>query len=171
MLFCLGTAPMFFTLLYVRDLVGIHHEADLQRQFGIISLIFVSSAMVMSIWSGSSGGITGDSTASGQEAISPFLVDDEPQVASSSTAAASSQEEERGTSSSSQAETQPPVEHPTNADPSDGNEVAGVTPARNPVAEQKLWFAILAASIAFGVNCLVSPPLVGLPNIWVVHSF
>eukprot|EP00747_Dinoflagellata_sp_TGD_P223300 gnl/TRDRNA2_/TRDRNA2_94897_c0_seq1.p1 gnl/TRDRNA2_/TRDRNA2_94897_c0~~gnl/TRDRNA2_/TRDRNA2_94897_c0_seq1.p1 ORF type:complete len:423 (-),score=69.31 gnl/TRDRNA2_/TRDRNA2_94897_c0_seq1:60-1238(-) len=42
--FSLGTAPMFFLLLIVRDIVGMHEPVLRQLQFSITSLIFLSSA-------------------------------------------------------------------------------------------------------------------------------
>jgi len=50
--FTLGTSPMFFLLLMVRDLVGVSDPADLQRLFSQISIVFFISAAVASILSG-----------------------------------------------------------------------------------------------------------------------
>eukprot|EP00747_Dinoflagellata_sp_TGD_P201907 gnl/TRDRNA2_/TRDRNA2_75390_c0_seq1.p1 gnl/TRDRNA2_/TRDRNA2_75390_c0~~gnl/TRDRNA2_/TRDRNA2_75390_c0_seq1.p1 ORF type:complete len:480 (+),score=61.34 gnl/TRDRNA2_/TRDRNA2_75390_c0_seq1:778-2217(+) len=42
--FSLGTAPLFFLLLIVRDIVGIDETTQTQLQFSITSIIFLSSA-------------------------------------------------------------------------------------------------------------------------------
>jgi len=50
--FMLGTSPMFFLLLMVRDLVGISDTAVLQREFSVLSINFFASAAVASVLSG-----------------------------------------------------------------------------------------------------------------------
>lgn len=47
--FSLGSAPMFFLLLMVRDIIGITAPQDVQLQFAIISIIFFVSAAVASV--------------------------------------------------------------------------------------------------------------------------
>mmetsp|Transcript_46197 Transcript_46197/g.100387 ORF Transcript_46197/g.100387 Transcript_46197/m.100387 type:complete len:671 (+) Transcript_46197:164-2176(+) len=53
--FSLGTAPMFFLLLIVRDLVGITNPIVLQQQFSLSSIVFFLSAAVASMLIGVSG--------------------------------------------------------------------------------------------------------------------
>jgi len=48
-IFSLGTAPMFFLLLMVRDLMGIHDEAAEQRLFSYLSIVFFLSAAIASV--------------------------------------------------------------------------------------------------------------------------
>jgi len=48
-IFSLGTAPMFFLLLMVRDLMGMHDEIAEQRLFSYLSIVFFLSAAVASI--------------------------------------------------------------------------------------------------------------------------
>lgn len=59
-LFSLGTAVMFFTLLMVRDVVGITDEARQQEVFGQSSIQFLTFAAISSI----AVGVTGESTKS-----------------------------------------------------------------------------------------------------------
>jgi len=47
--FSLGTAPMFFLLLMVRDLIGIQNHVVMQLQFSIISIIFFISAALVNV--------------------------------------------------------------------------------------------------------------------------
>jgi len=47
--FSLGTAPMFFLLLMVRDLIGIQNHMAMQLQFSIISIIFFISAALVNV--------------------------------------------------------------------------------------------------------------------------
>merc|ERR1740121_2814052 len=54
-LFSLGSAPMFFLLLMVRDIVGIRELAPLQMHFGAISSLFFVMAAVASVYSATSG--------------------------------------------------------------------------------------------------------------------
>eukprot|EP00928_Gymnodinium_smaydae_P071028 TRINITY_DN54719_c0_g1_i1.p1 TRINITY_DN54719_c0_g1~~TRINITY_DN54719_c0_g1_i1.p1 ORF type:complete len:615 (+),score=52.46 TRINITY_DN54719_c0_g1_i1:50-1846(+) len=51
-IFTLGTSPMFFLLLIVRDLIGVGEPTHLQRLFSIISIVFFISAAVASILTG-----------------------------------------------------------------------------------------------------------------------
>lgn len=48
-IFSLGTAPMFFLLLMVRDLMGMHNEVSEQRVFSYLSIIFFISAAIASV--------------------------------------------------------------------------------------------------------------------------
>jgi len=45
-LFSCGTAPMFFILLMIRDLVGIEEPLQLQRHFSLVSIVFFLSAAI-----------------------------------------------------------------------------------------------------------------------------
>eukprot|EP00440_Ansanella_granifera_P066559 gb/GFBE01072187.1/.p1 GENE.gb/GFBE01072187.1/~~gb/GFBE01072187.1/.p1 ORF type:complete len:599 (+),score=108.37 gb/GFBE01072187.1/:1-1797(+) len=54
-IFSLGTAPMFFLLLMVRDLVGIHDEVAQQREFSTLSIVFFLSAAVASVFAARTG--------------------------------------------------------------------------------------------------------------------
>lgn len=56
LIYSLGTGPMFFTLLMLRDLVGITDEKRLQVQFSWVSIAFLISATVTAALSGVSGG-------------------------------------------------------------------------------------------------------------------
>lgn len=47
--FSLGTAPMFFLLLMVRDLMGMHSEVEEQRLFSYVSIVFFVSAAIASV--------------------------------------------------------------------------------------------------------------------------
>jgi len=47
--FSLGTAPMFFLLLMVRDLIGISDQKTVQLQFSIISIVFFISAALATV--------------------------------------------------------------------------------------------------------------------------
>merc|ERR1719491_408408 len=47
--FGLGTGPIFFTLLMVRDMVGITEEVELQQQFSWVSIVFLASAALSSL--------------------------------------------------------------------------------------------------------------------------
>eukprot|EP00927_Polykrikos_kofoidii_P023292 TRINITY_DN21506_c0_g1_i1.p1 TRINITY_DN21506_c0_g1~~TRINITY_DN21506_c0_g1_i1.p1 ORF type:complete len:873 (+),score=137.84 TRINITY_DN21506_c0_g1_i1:21-2639(+) len=60
-LFSLGTGPNFFTLLFVRDLVGISSHANQQFHFAGISIVFLLSAAVSSGLSGTSSHADGGS--------------------------------------------------------------------------------------------------------------
>jgi len=51
-IFSLGTAPMFFLLLIIRDLVGVTDTVQLQRTFSATSIVFFLSAAVSSVVSG-----------------------------------------------------------------------------------------------------------------------
>lgn len=66
--FGFGTAPMFFLLLIVRDLVGIQDPVELQEQFSFSSILFFLSAAVTSVLSimgvHSGGGIGGSARGS-----------------------------------------------------------------------------------------------------------
>lgn len=48
-LFSCGSAPMFFLLLMLRDLVGIVQEVHLRKHFGLISMVFFLSAAVAAV--------------------------------------------------------------------------------------------------------------------------
>jgi len=48
-LFGCGTSPMFFLLLTVRDILGIHDEVQAQRHFAAVSMLFFVSAAVASL--------------------------------------------------------------------------------------------------------------------------
>jgi len=48
-IFSLGSAPMFFLLLMIRDIVGIKDESVLQMHFGAISIVFFVAAALASI--------------------------------------------------------------------------------------------------------------------------
>lgn len=54
-----GTAPMFFFLLIIRDLVGVHNEVSLSRDFAIGSILFFLGATIATaidvIWGGRTG--------------------------------------------------------------------------------------------------------------------
>jgi len=52
--FALGTSPMYFLLLMVRDVVGVRQQAIQQRQFSYISVIFFLFAVVAAVFSGGS---------------------------------------------------------------------------------------------------------------------
>ena len=65
--FALGTAPMFFLLLMVRDLVGIHSQAMheirgaavkviQQKEFSYLSVTFFVFSVVAAVFSGDGGG-------------------------------------------------------------------------------------------------------------------
>jgi hypothetical protein len=54
--FSLGSGPIFFTLLFVRDLVGVLEDVPQQEQFSMISMIFLACAAVSSIGTASSKG-------------------------------------------------------------------------------------------------------------------
>lgn len=47
--FSLGTAPMFFLLLMVRDLLDIHDDVEEQRLFSYVSIVFFVSAAIASV--------------------------------------------------------------------------------------------------------------------------
>jgi len=51
-IFSLGTAPMFFLLLVIRDLVGVSDPVELQRTFSVTSIIFFLSAAVSCVLTG-----------------------------------------------------------------------------------------------------------------------
>lgn len=53
--FALGTAPMFFLLLMVRDLVGIQSQGLQQREFSYLSVTFFMFAVVAAVFSGDGG--------------------------------------------------------------------------------------------------------------------
>mmetsp|Transcript_50079 Transcript_50079/g.79938 ORF Transcript_50079/g.79938 Transcript_50079/m.79938 type:complete len:533 (+) Transcript_50079:36-1634(+) len=53
--FALGTAPMFFLLLVVRDLVGIQSQVLQQREFSYLSVTFFIFAVVAAVFSGDGG--------------------------------------------------------------------------------------------------------------------
>lgn len=53
-IFCLGTPPLYFTLLMVRDLVGITDESEQQKQFSGISILFLSCAVLSAACTGTS---------------------------------------------------------------------------------------------------------------------
>lgn len=63
LIFSLGTGPMFFTLLMIRDLVGIRDEKELQMQFSLVSIVFLLSATITAAWSGIRGGGGSSSSA------------------------------------------------------------------------------------------------------------
>mmetsp|Transcript_21616 Transcript_21616/g.50498 ORF Transcript_21616/g.50498 Transcript_21616/m.50498 type:complete len:615 (+) Transcript_21616:210-2054(+) len=48
-IFSLGSAPMFFLLLMIRDIVGIQDEVVLQTHFGAISILFFIAAALASV--------------------------------------------------------------------------------------------------------------------------
>jgi len=50
--FSLGTSPMFFLLLIIRDVVGVTEPVELQRVFSVVSLVFFLSAALFSVLSG-----------------------------------------------------------------------------------------------------------------------
>lgn len=65
-IFSLGSAPMFFLLLMVRDVVGVPGQADLQLHFSCISIAFFVSAAAASILGamiGTPSGNAGDATS------------------------------------------------------------------------------------------------------------
>eukprot|EP00413_Alexandrium_margalefii_P044357 CAMPEP_0204604854 /NCGR_PEP_ID=MMETSP0661-20131031/58128_1 /ASSEMBLY_ACC=CAM_ASM_000606 /TAXON_ID=109239 /ORGANISM="Alexandrium margalefi, Strain AMGDE01CS-322" /LENGTH=595 /DNA_ID=CAMNT_0051616045 /DNA_START=89 /DNA_END=1876 /DNA_ORIENTATION=- len=68
-LFSCGSAPMFFLLLMLRDLVGIDEQVSLQRHFSLISIDFFLSAAVAAVLNAlvSPKKPTGQSTASQSE--------------------------------------------------------------------------------------------------------
>jgi len=55
-IFSLGSAPMFFLLLMVRDLVGIKDQVVMQMHFSIISIVFFIAAAVASTLGAASSG-------------------------------------------------------------------------------------------------------------------
>eukprot|EP00434_Breviolum_minutum_P016543 symbB.v1.2.014583.t1/scaffold1069.1/size140053/7 len=56
-IFALGTAPMFFLLLMVRDLVGIQSQVVQQRQFSYLSVTFFLFAVVAAVFSSDGGNL------------------------------------------------------------------------------------------------------------------
>lgn len=48
-IFSLGSAPMFFLLLMVRDVIGIKEHVEMQMHFSIISIVFFVSAAAASV--------------------------------------------------------------------------------------------------------------------------
>jgi len=62
--FSLGSAPMFFLLLMVRDVVGIKEHVSLQMHFSFISIVFFVAAAVASVLGVFTGG---SSSSSGSE--------------------------------------------------------------------------------------------------------
>jgi len=62
--FSLGTAPMFFLLLMVRDLIGIQNILAMQLQFSIISIIFFISAALATVLGNFITPSTGEESAS-----------------------------------------------------------------------------------------------------------
>jgi len=70
--FSSGSAPMFFLLLMVRDIVGIKDPTDLQIQFSAISIVFFISAaastVLGAILAGPSSGTTSSDTTQGANA-------------------------------------------------------------------------------------------------------
>jgi len=53
-IFCLGSGPLFFTLLMLHDLVGLQSEKMQQYHFSLISITFLVGACITAIWSGRS---------------------------------------------------------------------------------------------------------------------
>jgi MFS family permease len=47
-IFSLGSAPMFFLLLMLRDIVGVHPQHTLQKHFSIVSIVFLGCAAAAS---------------------------------------------------------------------------------------------------------------------------
>lgn len=66
--FSLGTAPMFFLLLMVRDLIGLHNEVEEQRLFSYLSIVFFVSAATASVvlYAGSRTEIRGQDSLPGR---------------------------------------------------------------------------------------------------------
>mmetsp|Transcript_23583 Transcript_23583/g.42608 ORF Transcript_23583/g.42608 Transcript_23583/m.42608 type:complete len:574 (+) Transcript_23583:60-1781(+) len=58
--FSFGTGPMFFLLLMVRDLLGIDDDAQQQRVFAYLSIVFFLSAAVASILATQEGAISSE---------------------------------------------------------------------------------------------------------------
>jgi hypothetical protein len=61
-IFSLGTAPMFFLLLLIRDLVGITEQTQLQETFSCASIIFFLSAATAAVLSAPGGGVEKDTS-------------------------------------------------------------------------------------------------------------
>lgn len=125
--FSLGTAPIFFTLLMVRDLVGIDSATEQQMHFSCISIVFLICAAISSVAAGSDGG--GSAAADNHSATEDFP----PAVGDASPSSAS--------------------EGPGRADPvvlarSDGEEAK---------AGGDIWCFMIASTIAFGCLCAVVP--------------
>lgn len=58
-IFALGTAPMFFLLLMVRDLVGVQSQVIQQREFSYLSVTFFLFSVVAAVFSGDGGNLPG----------------------------------------------------------------------------------------------------------------
>mmetsp|Transcript_104128 Transcript_104128/g.222475 ORF Transcript_104128/g.222475 Transcript_104128/m.222475 type:complete len:636 (+) Transcript_104128:146-2053(+) len=69
--FSLGTAPMFMTLLLLRDVIGIHEPVLLQTHFSFVSItFFISAALASTMGAVASGRSSSRATGSGNEAAS-----------------------------------------------------------------------------------------------------
>jgi len=73
-IFSLGTAPMFFLLLLVRDIVGIRDEVSLQVHFSGSSIVFFIAAAVAAVLSGAGPQRPGTSAPARQAGEDSHLV-------------------------------------------------------------------------------------------------
>jgi len=89
-----GTAPMFFFLLIIRDLLGVHNEVTLQRDFAIGSVLFFLAAAAATIVDVTYGDRIGPSSRA-QHTDAASLSELSPRSRAESVAGAKSWEKEK----------------------------------------------------------------------------
>jgi len=132
--FCLGTGPLFFTLLMLHDLVGLDDDKTQQLHFSCVSITFLLGACITAIWSG--------------------LPDEEEPVQQSS--------RRRGRQSSNDAGTTSALSE--SSDEGDaanhaggGDAGAGPLPLGQLGLSSSRWALMFWSIISFGVVCCVMP--------------
>jgi len=149
-IFCLGTPPLYFTLLMVRDLVGITDEGDQQKQFSGISMIFLSCAVLSAAVAGSSKGAE---NMIGPEAVDAGQADG---VAEASAEASASGDSGADTGASSSAVGLPDHAGEVTAE-------AGVAARIGSEGEAVMWTLLTLWCSIYGMICFLAP-VISVPS-------
>lgn len=141
--FCLGTGPLFFTLLMLHDLVGLESHTKQQYHFSAISITFLIGACITAVWSG---------RAQAAEAANNSRRHRRSQEDAEASSHSSSDEEGHGrTASTSRA--------------SEGDAGAGPSAVSRdrPQEAPNRWTLMFLSMFCFGVVCCIMPCVSFLP--------
>jgi len=170
-LFSLGSAPLFFLLLMVRDIVGIKDMGPMQTHFGLISSLFFVMAALASVLSAARGAAKaarGDepqpspaTAAAATEQPPPTLAAPEPEgepAEEAATSTSSPSTEPLAAEGAAAAAALPAV---AADDVGEGAATAAAAPlGRAEVARR--WNLMIFSTVSFGVVC-AAIPLAALP--------